>query len=70
MPITPSIFCAFDANPSLEVRGVFLDSLKAFDKFWHGCILCKLTEIYNNLPCLIKSFLHNRYQKVDLNGLS
>ena len=29
--ITHSIFSVFDANPSLEVRGVFLDLSKAFD---------------------------------------
>ena len=25
----------FDLNPSLEVRGNFLDISKAFDKVWH-----------------------------------
>ena len=30
--ITHNIYCAFDANPSLEVRGVFVDLSKAFDK--------------------------------------
>ena len=29
---THNIYRAFDANPSLEVRGVFLDLSKAFDK--------------------------------------
>ena len=29
--ITNSTFCAFDANSSLEVRGVFLDQSQAFD---------------------------------------
>ena len=33
--ITHNIYHAFDANPSLEVRGVFLDLSKAFDKVWH-----------------------------------
>ena len=33
--ITHNIYRAFDANPSLEVRGVFLDLSKAFDKIWH-----------------------------------
>ena len=31
--ITHNIFTAFDANPSLEVRGIFLDLSKAFDEF-------------------------------------
>ena len=30
--ITHNIFGAFDANPSLEVRSVFLDLSKAFDR--------------------------------------
>ena len=33
--ITHNIYRAFDANPSLELRGVFLDLSKAFDKVWH-----------------------------------
>ena len=34
--ITHEIFEAFDCNPSLEVRSVFLDISKAFDKVWHN----------------------------------
>ena len=33
--ITHEIYSAFDCNPSLGVRGVFLDLSKAFDKVWH-----------------------------------
>ena len=40
--ITHNIYRAFDANPSLEVRGVFLDLSKAFDKVWHEGLLYKL----------------------------
>ena len=39
--ITHNIYCAFDANPALEVRGVFLDLSKAFDKVWHEGLVCK-----------------------------
>ena len=31
----------FDANPSLDVRGVFLDSSKAFDRVWHDGLMYK-----------------------------
>ena len=37
--ITHDIYKAFDANPSLEVKGVFLDLSKAFDKVWHDCFV-------------------------------
>ena len=36
------IYNAFDANPSLEVRDVFLDISKAFDRMWHKGLLYKL----------------------------
>ena len=39
--ITHNIYHTFDANPSLEVRGVFLDLSKAFDKVWHEGLLYK-----------------------------
>ena len=70
--ITHNIYRAFDANPSLEVRGVFLDLSKAFDKVWHESLLYKLksNEICGNALQLIKSFLHNRCQRVVLNGQS
>ena len=32
IPVIHEIYNAFDANPSLEVRGVFLDISKAFDR--------------------------------------
>ena len=40
--IVHNIYNAFDANPSLEARGVFLDISKAFDKVWHKGLLYKL----------------------------
>ena len=40
--ITHNIYRAFDANPSLEVRDVFLDLSKAFDKVWHEGLLYKI----------------------------
>ena len=33
---------AFDENPTVDVREVFLDISKAFDKVWHDGIIFKL----------------------------
>ena len=70
--ITHNIYRAFDVNLSLEVRGVFLDLSKAFDKVWHEGLLYKLKNngINGNALQLIESFLHNRRQRVALNGQS
>ena len=68
--ITSEIYNAFDYNPSLEVRGVFLDISKAFGKVWHDGLIYKLkrNDINDDLLRLIKSFLSDRYQRVVLNG--
>ena len=70
--ITRSIFSASDVNSLLEVCGVFLDLSKAFDKVLHDGLLYKLqnNEIGSNLFCLIKSCLHDRHQRVVINGQS
>ena len=43
--ITHDTYKAFDANPSLEMRGVFLDLSKAFDKVWHDGLFYKLRHM-------------------------
>ena len=72
LSITHEIFSAFDCNPSLEIRSVFLDISKAFDKVWHEGLLFKLKSmgISGKLLDLINSFLNDRYQRVLLNGQS
>ena len=62
----------FDADPSLDVRGVFLDLSKVFDKVWHEGLLYKLKNngINGNALQLAESFLHDRRQTVVLNGQS
>ena len=64
------IYANFDHNPSLEVRGNFLDISKAFDKIWHEALLNKLESlgISGNLLNLFCSFLNDRQQRVVLNG--
>ena len=70
LSIVHSIYAGFDHNPSLEVRGNFLDISKAFDKVWHEGLLYKLESIgiSGNLLNLFRSFLNDRYQRVVING--
>ena len=68
LAITHEIYKSFDE--SFEVRGVFLDISKAFDKVWHECLIFKLKQngISGNLINLLCDFLKNRKQRVLLNG--
>ena len=68
--ITHEIYESFDVG--LEVRSVFLDISKAFDKVWHDGIIYKLTQngISGNLLNLLEDFLKERKQRVVLNGQS
>ena len=68
--IVHDIYNAFDANPSLEVRGVFLDISETFDRLWHKGLLYKFKcmGINGNLLKLFESFLSNRHQRVVFNA--
>ena len=46
LAITHEIYEAFDCNPPQEVRSVFLDLSKAFDKVWHKGWLYELKSGY------------------------
>ena len=60
----------FDANPSIDTRGIFLDISKAFDRVWHEGLIYKLQTygITGPLLGLIKDFLSDRLQRVTING--
>ena len=68
LSITHDIYKSFDNG--FEVRGVFLDISKAFDKVWHDGVLFKLQQngISGNLLKVLTNFLSNRKQRVVLNG--
>ena len=72
LSITHEIYKAFHANPSLDVRRVFLDLSKALDRVWHDGLMYKLKTlgICGNYYVLIHSFLNDRHQRVVLNGQS
>ena len=70
LSIIHEIQSAFDENPTVDVKGVFLDISKAFDKVWHDGLIFKLKSygVEGGLLFLIKNYLHNREQRVVLNG--
>ena len=68
LSIIHEIYESFDVG--LEVRSVFLDISKAFDKVWHDGIIYKLTQnrVLGNLLNLLENSLKERKQRVVLNG--
>ena len=64
------IHAAFDNKNCLEVRSVFLDMSKAFDKVWHEGLIFKLKQngIEGKLLTLFENYLSNRKQRVVING--
>ena len=54
----------------LETRAIFLDISKAFDKVWHKGLLFKLKQngITDTLLEWFNSYLHDRHQRVVING--
>ena len=70
LAVTHKTFEAFDCNLPLEVRSVFLDISKAFDKVWHEGLLYELKSmgISGELYDLLENYLSGRLQRVILNG--
>ena len=68
LSITHEICQSFDGN--LEVRAVFLDISKAFDKIWHKGLISKLKQNgkSNKILNIITDFISFRKQRVVLNG--
>ena len=60
LSITHEIQTAFDENPTVDVRGVFLDISKTFDRVWHDGIILR--------RCRWTTIAWNREQRVVLNG--
>ena len=61
---------AFEDPMSLEVRAVFLDISKAFDKVWHDGLIFKLRQngVNGSALKLFESYLSNRQQRVAIHG--
>ena len=56
-------------DDGFEIKGVFLDISKAFDKVWHEIMIYKLKQngISGKLLNTIKYFLDSRKQRVVIN---
>ena len=70
LAITHEIFSSFNCNPPLDVRSVYLDISKAFDRVWHEGLIFKIRQcgIRGNLTKLLTSFLSERQQRTVING--
>ena len=68
LSITHEIYSSFDDG--FEVRSVFLDISKAFDKVWHEGIIFKLQQngILDDLLNILSYNLRNRKQRIAVNG--
>ena len=67
LSITHEIFTSFDNG--LEVRSVFLDIFKTFDKVWHEGLIFKLKQngFSGERLHILSDFLSNKKQRVVLN---
>ena len=70
LSIVHEIDSSLDCKPTIDVRGVFLDISKAFDKVCHEGLLFKpkLYGIGGELLNLFKDYLQERQQRVVLSG--
>ena len=64
LSVVHDIYKSFDCNPPLEVRGIFSDISKAFDRVWHDELIYKIKSFrISDTPLkLIDKFLSNIYQ--------
>ena len=70
LSITYMIQSALDCDPPKEVRSIYLDISKVFDKVWHQDLIFKLKQngIQGKMLEILSNFLTNRYQRTPLNG--
>ena len=68
LSVNHKIVSAFEMG--LEVRGIFLDISKAFDKVWHDGLIFKLrqNDICSEMINILEEFQSDKKQRVILNG--
>ena len=69
LSIKHEIYQNFDCHPLADIRGIFLDISKAFDKFWHEGLIFKLKTygIDDKLLKLLENHLTDPRERVVLN---
>ena len=72
LSVVHKINSSLDCNPTIDVRGVFLDIPKAYDKVWHEGLLFKLESygIGGELLNFFEDYLQEHQQRVVSNGWS
>ena len=61
LSIVHDIYKSFDCNPPLEVRGIFLDISKAFDRVWHDGLIYKIKSFgISSTPLKLIETLSNK----------
>ena len=70
LSIIHEIQTAFEENSTVDVRVVFLDLSKAFDKVWHDGIIFKLKAygVEGELLSLLKNYIESQEERVVLYG--
>ena len=70
LAITHEIYKAFDHSPPKEVRAIFLDISRAFDRVWHEGLIHKLKQngIEGEMLNILSIFLAEREQRVIIDG--
>ena len=70
LTLVNEIHHSFDNRNCIEVRSVFLDISKAFDKVWHEGLIFKLKQngVAGNVINLLGNYLSSRKQRVVING--
>ena len=71
LSIVHSCYQAFDCNPSLETRAIFLDLSKAFDYLSHDLLISNFNAygFDKNSLKLVYSYLSNREERVKINDI-
>ena len=69
LSIIHDINSSFDCDLTMDVRGIFLDIPKAFDKAWHERLLFKSKTygVKGELLNLLRNYFHERNQRIVLN---